>query len=381
MRGVRPLTIRRGRSRVERAAQAALSLLVLGAVGCAAFEDEEPATERASTPPSGTLTIAAQRGEARATWAEGPRLRLADGRTIKLARSVNTTLTATLAPVAVADAREKLVAYNSWRGRRPTIRVRRLRGASDVELDAGAHSPAWRRDGAIAHFKALRPELGDPRRYLGHVVVRESLGARVRPWTPRAGRYVVAAWAQRRLLVYRLGRSFPDLLVLDGPRRQRVLARGTALVALSPDGRRAFLSRYGASPPVVHVVDVASGGELARLRVPRDRVRYVTESGSWIDDVVVAATTTGLAAFRVEKRAIRLEQVLRAGAGFPLGLWEPRVSADERVVAWGELESRPRQAIPETVLIDCDRLTMSCVRVATGTQVTPPRPVYNPSRP
>lgn len=330
---------------------------------------------------SGAVTVV-ERGDASTAWVAGTELRISDS-TTKLGAAANATLIATLAPLAVPTPGGTALAYNSWRGRRPTIRVRTLPEGDESTLDEGAHSPAWGSDGRrVAYFKALTPEFGDPRRYLGHVVVRDPRGAERRRWTARAGRYVVAAWAGDRVVAYRLRTSFPDLIVLDAPRRERVLAAGSALVALSPDGSRVFVSRYGPSPAVVRVLDVASGEELARFRPDPQHAPYVLESGSWEGDRVFAATTTGIAVFRVGEGTIELEQVLRVAPTFPAGVFEPRASADGRtVVAWGELEPQPRQAIPQAALVECDRRSLRCVRVAVSSSSAPPRPVYNPSRP
>src|SRR5918992_1249745 len=191
----------------------------------------------------------------------------------------------------------------------------------------------------------------------------------------------LAAWAGDRVLAYRIGPSWPDLLVLDGPRRRRVLARAGALVAVSPDGRRAFVSTYGASPPVVRVLDLESGEELARRTVTR--LRWLTESGSWSGDVVAATASAGVAVFRVRARSIVLEQVLGfTASGVSLGPFEPRLDATRRrIVAWAELEPRPRQAIAQAVLVECDRVALRCFRGAVASATAPPRPVYNPSRP
>ena len=320
------------------------------------------------------------RGKAAVSWVAESNLHLRDGGSIKLAAAVNSTLIGTLAPVAVPSASGAAIAYNSWRGRRPVVRIRDLRTGRESVLDEGAHSPGWSRDGKLAYFKALAPELSDPRRYLGHVVVRRSRGAQPGRWTAAAGRYVVAAWARNRVLFYRVGTGFPDLLVLDGPERQRVLARGTALVAISPDGRRAVVSRYRASPPLVRVVDLGSGRTVARL--PATGVDDVRESGSWVGNLVFAPTPSGIAVLRIAGGALRLEQVLRSEGTFPVGLLEPQASAGgRRVAAWGELQPRLRQGIPDAALVECDRVTLRCTRAAAGSSATPPRPVYNPSRP
>jgi hypothetical protein len=302
-------------------------------------------------------------------------------RPAELAAAVNTMLLGTLAPAVVPARSGAAFAYNTFRGRRPVLRVRRGPGADSV-LDEGAHSVAWSRAGGLAYFKATSADLRDPRRYLGHVVVRRSTSAPATARTPRPGRYVVAAWAQGSVLAYRLGTSFPDLVVLDGPRRQRVLARASALVAVSPDGRRAFVSSYGLTPPVVRLLDVASSRELSRLRVDRQAAAYVLESGSWVEDRVFAATTTGVVVFRVMDDAVELDRVLRTEHEFPTGILEPRgLDGGRRVVMWGELASQPREAIPRAALVECEVATFRCSRVAVASSAAPPRPVYNPSRP
>lgn len=339
------------------------------------------ADEKVAPARSGAVTLV-ERGEAAVSWVGESSLHLRDGSSSKLGAAVNSTLIGTLAPAAVPSASGAAVAYNSWRGREPAVRIRDLRTGRESILDEGAHSPAWAGDGKLAYFKALEPELRDPRRYLGHVVVRRSRSAPPGRWTSRAGRYVVAGWARGRILFYRIGKSFPDLLVLDGPQRQRLLARGTALVAVSPDGRRAVISRYRASPPLVRVVDVGSGRTVARLPAAAGGVDYVRESGSWVSDLVFAPTATGIAVFRIAGGALRLEQVLRSGGTFPVGLLEPQAAAGgRRVTAWGEFQPRPRQGIPDAGLVECDRVTLRCARAAVASSAAPPRPVYNPSRP
>ena len=355
-------------------------LVPLALTACSLGESE--ADEKAAPARSGAVKLV-ERGETAVSWVGERNVHLRGGGSIELGAAVNATLIGTLAPVAVPSASGAAIAYNSWRGRRPVVRIRDLRTGRESVLAEGAHSPAWTRDGKLAYFKALEPELRDPRRYLGHVVVRRSRGAPPGRWTAAAGRYVVAGWARGRVLFYRVGESFPDLLVLDGRQRQRLLARGAALVAISPDGRRAVVSRYRALPPVVRVVDIRSGRTVAGLRAMAGvRVDYVLESGSWVGDLVFAATTNGIAIFRITGGALRLEQVLLSAGTFPVGLLEPRAAAGgRRVSAWGELQRRPRQGVPDAVLVECDRVTLRCARAGVASSASPPRPVYNPSRP
>lgn len=363
---------------------AAAVLVALGLAGCT-HSEQEGKSRSATQARSGEATLESG-GEIDVVWIAGDRVHGLSGRRggQKLAAAVSTTLMGTLAPAAVSDpSGGDLLAYNAWRGKRPVLRLHDLVGGNDTLLDEGALSLAWRTDGTLAYFKALEPDVRDARRYVGHVVVRSSRQARAVQWTRQPGRYVVAAWARERLLVYRLGKSWPDLLVLDGPGRARTLARAGALVALSPDGRRGFITIYGASPPVVRVVDVATGRTGARSTLRRSGMRWIIDSGSWSGMHVVAATSRGLAVFRLGPAAIRLEQLLRFPRGaFPTGVLEPRFGpSSRRIVGWGELESRPREPLPRAVVVECDRLRLRCASGPPISSALGPRLVYNPSRP
>ena len=360
---------------------ALVSVVAMLSAGCLHAGDGEQSTPR--TGPTVAPVTLANRGTSEAAYVVDNRLfRPGGDGPVKLAGAVNVNLGGNLAPVAVQNPAGTAIVYTSWRGRRPVLRLRDERTGVDSVLEEGAHSAAWDRAGRLAYFKATRPDFGDPRRYLGHVVVRTSRARPPRAWTPRAGRYVVAGWARGMVVAYRLGTGFPDLVVLDGPGRERVLARGSALVALSPDGARAFVSRYGVTPPLVRVLDVASGGEIARLGVDRGTAAYVVESGSWVGDRVFATSTTGVVVFRVTATGIAVERVLRTEHQFPGGIGETRAVGDRgRVVTFGELPSQPREAVPRAALVECDVETFRCVRVAVASSAAPPRPIYNPSRP
>jgi hypothetical protein len=172
--------------------------------------------------------------------------------------------------------------------------------------------------------------------------------------------------------------------VLDGRGRERVVARATALVAVSPDGEQAFVSTYDATPPVVRILDLTDGEELGRLEVraapPKSEpVRWIIEAGSWEGNLVAAESSAGILVFNVGE-GIVLEQAL-GFTGFPLGLFEPRLADDRTIIAWGQLEELPRQAIPDAVVVQCDRLTRRCTQGERVSAGEGPRLVYNPSRP
>jgi hypothetical protein len=175
-------------------------------------------------------------------------------------------------------------------------------------------------------------------------------------------------------------RSWPELLVLDRPGRLRLLAKAGALVALSPNGRRAFVATYGTSPAALRVLTVGDGRE--RARASFGRLRWVVESGSWTRNRVVAATSAGIAAFRVAETEIELEQVLALESRFSGALAEPQSDASgQRVVTSAELTSRPRQAIPSAVAVQCNLSERRCAAGPEVASVAGPRIVYNPSRP
>jgi hypothetical protein len=310
----------------------------------------------------------------------------------KLASRINTTFVANVAPAAAPDPRVRTLAYNAFHRKRPVVRVYDLGRNEDTILDVGAYSIAWRGDGGLAYFKGLERRIRNPRRYPGHVVVRDSLQARPTRWTRRPGRYVVAAWAGRRVVGYRLrAGGFPHLLVLDRPGRSRILARASVLVALSPDGRQAFVAPHGASPPLVRILNVADGSEVSRFsfgapearRLGAAGVSFVGESGSWVRGVVIAPVTNGVAVFRVSGGKVGLEQMLRFDPElFPVGPAQPTADASGRTFGVAaELAPRPRQAIPLAAVLECDRLALRCVQGRRASSIPGPRVVFNPSRP
>ncbi len=303
--------------------------------------------------------------------------------TRRLAHPVATGLVGTLSPAGVPLG-SGAVLYNSFLQESPALRVSHG-AARDTVFAREALSAAVRRDGAVAYFLGLK-RFVEPKRFLGHVVVRD--GDRIVRWSSHAGRYVVAAWAGRRLLGYRLREGWPDLLVFDGPRRVRRLARAGALVALSPDGTRAVISTYGASPPRLRLMDLASGRPLDRLVLSEPvkgvSVDWVVESGWWEGDLVTAPASAGVLVLQVRGDALSPFQVLRFEAsGFSSGVvWQPVFAGSDREIAVRlELESRPREAVPRAALVVCDRQTLRCVQGPTTGSPNGPWAVYNPSRP
>jgi hypothetical protein len=322
---------------------------------------------------------------------------------VTLAAAPLTPLAGWLTPVAVPSSDGRYVAYNAWRElreddpalswqdqgispgdplARPSIRLHDLESGTDRKYVDGALSLAWRGDGAIAYFKGADRDYRAGVRYVGDVFVRDTLQGPARRWTEKPDRYVVAGWAGSTLLVYRVGAGESlDVLALDGPGKSRVLASNAGLVAVSPDGTRAFIEHGPESgPPRVDLLAVANGARLASLDLTTvdPSVGVVGYAGDWQGDLVAAASASGLALFRIIGDRIELAQTLRA---LGHGIAEPRFVGAGRVTGWTSSSSGG-------AFVDCDRASGRCARAvpmpaARGAEGFPAwrRPVYNPSRP
>jgi hypothetical protein len=311
-----------------------------------------------------------------------------------------------LTPAGVPSPDERHLAYNAWHELRPddprlswsdqgiepgdhlatpSIRIYDSETGHDEVLEQGAFSVAWHTDGAIAYFRGAERDYRAAVSYVGDVVVRPSLDSAPHVWSNERARYIVVAWAGTKLIAYREheGEAL-DVVVFDGPGEMRVLARDSALVALSPDGQQAFVERGPAQGrPVVRVLEIASGRTAAALDLTKidPAVGAVSYSGDWLGPRVVAPSASGLAVFSVRGGKITLEHAVEAPEAH--GLAEPRFAdtSGRRVTAW-------TTAGRGGVFLDCALETASCVRLvplpsARGANGFPAwrRPLYNPSRP
>ena len=315
-----------------------------------------------------------------------------------------TPLAGWLTPVAVPSPDGRYVAYNAWRElreddpalswqdqgispgdplARPSIRLHDLESGIDRKYVDGGFSLAWRSDGAIAYFKGAERDHRAGVRYVGDVFVRDTVQRPANRWTQKTDRYVVAGWAGRTLLVYRVGAGESlDVLALDGPGKSNVLASNAGLVAISPDGTRALIEHGPESgPPRIDLLAIANGGRLASLDLTTvdPSVGVVGYAGDWQGDLVAAASASGLALFRIAGDRIELARILRVAPG--QGIAEPRFVGASRVTGWTTSSSGG-------AFVDCDRASGRCARAiplpaTRGAEGFPAwrRPVYNPSRP
>jgi DNA-binding beta-propeller fold protein YncE len=356
-------------------ATAALSLFaVLGAHGAVAR--------------TGPLTVRAGLKATQSPYVRADGFYDGKGRKAQLEARVSGAMTGPLSPVAVRSGDGKLVVYNTWRELRtvdgqqsfsvqgiadgevigvPELRIHEESGRDQL-LARGAYSAAVRADGAIAFVEASQPEFRAGGNYVGRVVVRQGAKGHDLAWIKEPAHYVVYGWAGSRLLVYRVGLGEKlELLVADSPGRVRPLADGSA-IALSPDATRLAVVDQEATN--VRVIDVATGRELSWLDVTTatPALRWVSYSGSWVGDHVVAPANTGLAVFHVRSTSLELEQALSLDrAQFPVGVQQPSFVDDDgnEIAATADIPpSGSGGAV--SFFIKCDRITRSCKRGAAA---------------
>ena len=367
---------------------------------CDISDGDSPSGVESGSPGSGAPSARSGRlavreaSDLRAAYVTGARVHgLPGGRSPRrLGSPVNAPFTGTLVPPAVPKPGDpEVLVYHAFRRGRPVLRVHDAVRDRDTVIAEGAFSIALRRDGTLGYLKALRPRVRDPQRVRGQLVVQQLGTGRSRRWTSTPGRYVAAAWAAGRLLAYRLSGTTADVLVLDGPRRIRVLARDAFLIAVSPDGRRALVGgSQTTAGTTVHVVDIGTGATIDSLSFrgrkvagSPERITFVGSGGSWSRDRVVGPTNLGLVVFKVAAGGIALEQVLTVDlTTYQTGIQEPRLDVSgRRIIAWAEITPAPRQPIANAAVLTCDRIARKCRQGRPHPGLQPPRPLYNPSRP
>jgi hypothetical protein len=358
---------------VARVRPIALLAVALVSAGCGASRIEERPTPERGAPP-GLFTV-------------GNRLYGLPGRSpVRLAGTPVTPLAGWMSPAAAQSSDGGYIAYNVWRKLRaddptrswsdqgiepgdalaaPQIRLVDLELGQDELLADGAYSVAWRADGALAYARGVERAYRAFVPYETELVVRARDGAEQR-WSADRAQYVAVAWAADNLIAYRISAGeHVDTLVFGRPGQERLLVEGGTLVALSPDGSKAFVEEGSASGrPRARVVDVATGETQAALPV-REGLSY---AGDWSRDLVVARGRTGLVVFRVRGGAITVVQELAVDQGAK----EPRFTdpTGREIIA-------SKDTARGTVFLRCDRKTRSCAE----RQSEFGRLVYNPSRP
>jgi hypothetical protein len=370
----------------------------------------------ADNPPSGRLQIAQGAQTAPGVYVAGdtlygPASTNADlsAEAQRLAAPASSPLVGGDGPVAAASPDGRIVAYNTWAWTRdvdwtrafgeqgiangdalgiPTLRLRDTRTKTDTALEPGTFDGSWRSDGALAYVRGEPPEYRADSPYLGNVVVRASPTADAVPWTQQADRYRVFGWAGSRLVVvHGVEGGPPDVEVLDGPGRVRLLAAESGLLGLSPDGSRVLVATGspGDGGVTLSLRNVADSTEAASLPlssvldpVNGHGVTWVGAPASWLGDRVLLGSDAGLVVLRVSSGSIAVEQILHVEvAGHTTGsLYEPRFAEDtgRTIVWWADV---PGDGPPQSAQFVCDRLVLTCTRSTPVSAARAPRPVYD----
>ena len=350
--------------------------------------------------------------EARLGYTIGDELRLPGRPAVKLADSVLAPFLGKRAALVVPSPDGRRIAYHTWdedgpEAGTPVLRVFNIAAGRDEVLERGAQALAWSRDGRIAYVKALVPryenspqDRGGGR--IGHVVVREALGAPAVRWTSLPTEYVAEAWAGPWLIVSArpsniFFRPQPEggVYAFSGPQRSRRLPLADVL-AVSPDGRYVI---GAAGPPDdftarsrLRVVDITTGRVAFELNLRSGDY----SSGSWVGRTIIlgsGGTRAGsLIVLSYEARRLELVRPLKLTEEIAeaTGL-EPPLS-----LTFGQpvfVDAEAREFMVEVTLLQigvrgtslwltCDRIAQSCRK---GRSIEPPTRwaslVFNPSRP
>ena len=371
----------------------------------------------ADNPPSGPLQVTQGAPAAPGVYVSGDQLSSPAGTNPDLASQAqrlgapaSSPLVGGDGPVAAPSRDGHLVAYSTWAWTRdvdwmktfaeqgiangdplgtPTLRLHDTSAKTDTALEPGTFGGTWRADGAIAYLRGDPPEYRADSTYLANVVVRSSPTAAPVAWTDQADRYRVFGWAAgSRLVVLRaLEGGPPDVEVLDGPGRVRMLAAGSAILGLSPDGAQALVStgEPGDGHMTLSLRKVADSTEAASLAVAGltdpvtgQALSWVAGPASWLGDRVLLASNSGLVVLRVTSSSIGVEQVLHVEVDHQTTgtLYEPRFvdGTGRTIVWWADL---PGDGPALSAQYVCDRLALTCTRAAAVPAVRAPRPVYD----
>ncbi len=313
---------------------------------------------------------------------------------LTLAETPQDPLSGWIAPVATLSNQiapqlypDDFLLYQSWTNDgtaygHQSIRRHDLGSGADTVFEDRAGTFAWNQDGRVAYFRIMGHGKLDPP--VGRVVVRylqtEDPVSSPQVWTSEKARWIVAGWAGTHVLAYReLEGEALELWVLDGPGMARRLAPAgvnTQLVAISPDGTRAFVSESDGRDRAV-VFEVATGDEVASfdragLRLQgQDGPVPAGYAGMWLGDHVVTWGPNGFVIYRVEADRITVETAVHLDG---LDLYEPRFYGSPwRVVGW-------TRSGKGHAYVDCDIRARTC-RVGPTAKRQNIYAVYTASRP
>jgi hypothetical protein len=343
------------------------------------------------------------------SFVKGDRLHVPGRRDQRLAQPLLAPLLGTDALVAVSSPDGRYVAYHSWQGKTPLLRVHDLRDGSDRLLARGAQTVAWGADGKVAYFQAEHPRYSTGP-YLGHIVVR-SLTTPPRRWTRRAGGYQAVAWARGRLLIGVSRCVFPQcahdpesgiyVLAPDG-RLSRLPLNGIS--AMSPEGRYAIgpylpVAGQDSPSPFVRLVDIARRRVLTTIDLPKlaraagyPSTAFASgiQQAAWRGNEIAAtssfADSSAIGFLRVKDTSLQIDDVLQLPPTTLPARYGPFLGAPsflghrtDRIVVAVNGAGAGNGVV--TAVFSCERHTRSCFRGARLRQRQWFATVENPSRP
>jgi hypothetical protein len=342
------------------------------------------------------------------SFVKGDRLHVPGRRDQRLARPLLAPLLGTDASVAVRSPDGRYVAYHSWQGKTPLLRVHDLRDGSDRLLARSAQTVAWGTDGRIAYFQAdhARYAAGP---YLGKIVVR-SLTTRSTAWTRRAGGYQALAWAGSRLLIEVRRCVFPQCahdpkpgiyILAPAGRLSRLPLSGVS--ALSPGGRLAIgpylpVAGQDSPSPFVRLVDIGRRRVLATIDLQKlaraagyPSAAFATgiQRAAWRGNEVAAtssfADASAIVFLRVKGAALQIDDVLQLPPTTLPARYGPFLGAPsflghgtDRIVVAVNGAGGGNGVM--TAVFSCERHTRTCVRGSRLTQRQWFATLENPSR-
>jgi hypothetical protein len=277
---------------------------------------------------------------------------------------------------------------------RPQVAVIDLSTGETSTLADGAVSFAVSNKNQVAYVKGENRDYFANAPFTGTIEVVGVTGDAVpRTLVTEPGNYRIVAWANEFLLYYVLGDGeVLNLFKVADGEPPTLLAEGTGVVAISPDGSRVLVQRLGSGEGEVALIDVATGEATTYIDKLSDEagnaVGTLLLHGDWQGDRIVAAASafSGLIFLSTANGVLEVAETTELGRDkFPWGLEAPRFNADLASVTALALIPPKDPLVPDaqyvTEVVTCDIATNTCTSFAPEPSASGQAfPIYNPSR-
>jgi hypothetical protein len=304
--------------------------------------------------------------------------------------------------------------YGTSRDGWPALELLDLMTGARSTFRTHACDPAWGEGDRIAYVHDVRFNSATGE-YTARITVQQGLDGTPSAWTA-GGAWTNLIWAGAHLLAGRNVGFYPGpLVILAGPRRQRIVDRGPGklgpflrVVALNPKGNEALLDAQRLGPrgggpgslDLAMLLRISDGKLLSTARVNRDEARdgelaALAADGSWQRSQII--TTDGyfvggsahppaaLVTLTVAGDRVRLRSVKPLiDHGYPLdGQDLDQVSQARFLDAGGQHIAVWFDGAGQVEYLECDTVSKRCTSSATygGPNAPGATFVSNPSRP